>query len=62
MKVTKPDVIPEGRYTTTQTHRALGISYNTLMRYLQRGFISPERGMARRFFRGSEIIRFWEEV
>ena len=30
MRTTVPDVTPEGKYTTTQTYRALGISCNTL--------------------------------
>lgn len=62
MRTTVPDVTPEGKYTTTQTYRALGISYNTLKSYVERGLISPRQGRVKRFFRGSEIIRFWKEV
>ena len=57
-----PRVSPEGRYSTTEAYRALGISYNTLMRYMSLGLIRPRIGGRRRVFLGSEIIRCWRSV
>lgn len=57
-----PSVSPTGRYSTTEAYKALGISYNTLMRYMSMGLIRPTMGKTRRLFLGSEIIRCWRLV
>lgn len=57
-----PKVSPTGRYSTTETYKALGISYNTLMKYMFLGYIRPSVGKSRRSFLGSEIIRCWRIV
>ena len=57
-----PDVNPTGKYSTVETHRALGISYNTLMRYVEKGYIRANVGRVRRYFVGAEIIRCWKMV
>lgn len=55
----EPNVSPRGRYNTTQTYKALGISYNSLMKYVREGRIVSELGTMGRFFYGENIIRFW---
>lgn len=57
-----PDVNPTGRYSTTETYKALGVCYNTLMKYVSLGYIRPQVGRERRTFLGSEIIRCWRTV
>lgn len=60
MMTEEPRVVNRGRYTTTQTYRLLGISYNTLMKYVREGRIVPELGASgRRFFYGETILKCW---
>lgn len=57
----QPDVAPLGRYSTTQTYRLLGISYNTLMKYVREGYIVPNMGR-KRYFLGENIIKCWRTM
>lgn len=58
---TEPVVAQEGRYSVTQTCTALGIHRNTLRKYTEQGLIKCgfRRETARKFYKGSEIVRFW---
>lgn len=57
----EPKVSAEGRYSVTQTCAALGIHRNTLQKYTELGMIKCgfRRETARKFYKGSEIMRFW---
>ncbi len=57
-----PDVTMTGRYNVTQTSAALGINKSTLLRYTMAGLINCgfRRRTYRKFYLGSEIIRFWK--
>lgn len=59
--MTEPQVTESGRYTVTQTCNVLGIHRNTLLKYTLGGFIRCgfRRETARKFYKGSEILRFW---
>lgn len=59
---TEPKVSAEGRYTVAQTCAALGIHRNTLQKYTESGFIRCgfRRESSRKFYKGSEILRFWK--
>ena len=59
MVTEEPVVAPRGRYSTTQTYRLLGISYNSLMKYMRDGLIVPNEGRMGRWFYGESIIKFW---
>lgn len=61
MTRTQPDVSPMGKYNTTDTCKALGVCYNTLMSYIRNGLIRPTNGV-RRTFTGMEIISCWRRV
>ena len=54
----EPKVAMMGRYTTTETYRLLGITYNTLMKYMKEGRIVPSMGH-KRYFLGENIIKCW---
>ena len=58
---TEPNVIESGRYSITQTCAALGIHRNTLNRYTESGLIRCgfRKENMRKFYKGSEILRFW---
>lgn len=58
----EPKVSAEGRYSVSQTCKALGIHRNTLRKYTVAGLIKCgfRRETARKFYRGSEIVRFWK--
>lgn len=58
---TEPRVTADGRYSVSQTCLALGIHRNTLQRYTELGLIKCgfRRETARKFYKGSEIVRFW---
>ena len=62
MTTVQPEVPLGGKFNTKQAAQALGISYNTLMRYVASGYIRPSMGRKRRFFTGAEIIRCWRTV
>ena len=61
MKSTEPQVSGTGRYSVTETSKALGIHRCTLLRYTESGSIKCgfRRTNARKFYLGSEILRFW---
>lgn len=62
MTSTIPEVVPTGRYTSKETIAALGISLRTLQNHTREGLIKCGRRKAngRPFYKGSEIIRYWE--
>ena len=57
----EPNVKATGRYTTTQTCELLSIHRNSLCKYTKMGLIKCgfRRATARKFYLGSEILRFW---
>lgn len=57
----EPNVAANGRYTVGQTCAVLGIHRNTLQKYTEAGLIKCgfRRETARKFYVGSEIVRFW---
>lgn len=59
MVTEEPRVAMRGRYSTTQTYRLLGISYNSLMKYMKGGLIVANEGKMGRWFYGESIINFW---
>ena len=61
MVSTEPNVSLTGRYTIDETAELLGIHRNTLCRYAKHGKIrfGIRRADSRKFFFGSEILRFW---
>ena len=62
MTAEEPKVNATGRYDVTRTCSALEIHRNTLRRYTEQGLIKCgfHKGTARKFYLGSEIIRFWK--
>ena len=58
----QPCVVPDGRYSISDTCKLLNIHRHTLRRYTKAGFIEyGQRGEnGRKFYLGSEIIRFWK--
>ena len=62
IRATEPVVAADGRYSVSQTCTALGIHRNTLQRYTEQGLIKCgfRRESARKFYKGSEIVRFWK--
>lgn len=50
-----------GRYSTTEAASLLGVNRSTLSRWLERGVIKCgyRRHNNRRFYEGSELIRFF---
>lgn len=59
----EPKVALDGRYSITEACKALGIHRNTLLKYTEQGMIRCgfRKINARKFYKGSEIIRFWRE-
>lgn len=59
---TKPNVSLDGRYTVTQTCKALGIHRNTLARYTASHAIkcSYRKADHRKVYTGENIIRLWK--
>ena len=57
----EPRVRETGRYSVTETSGKLGISRNWLRKLTLRGQIKCgfRRESARKFYLGSEILRFW---
>lgn len=57
----EPQVSPGGRYSIKETASALGICRNTLRQYTDQSLIKCgfRRGTYRKFYLGSEILRFW---
>jgi len=62
MVIDEPQVSRNGRYNIEDTCRLLGIHRNTLMRYVKKGRIcfGIRRSTTRKYFTGSEILRFWK--
>lgn len=58
----EPNVSANGRYNTTETCNILGIHRKTLQKYTELGFIKCgfRRVSCRKFYVGSEIVRFWK--
>lgn len=56
----EPNVSATGRYSVNEASAALGIHRNSLRRYTEQGFIKCgyRRQTARKFYLGSEILRF----
>lgn len=57
----EPNVSEAGRYSVTETSAVLGIHRNSLRKYTEQGIIKCgfRRQTARKFYLGSEILRFW---
>lgn len=61
MCTNQPEVSNDGIYTKTQTMRALGICYNTLMKLIREGYIKPISSRSGKWkCYGSEIKRCWK--
>ena len=58
----EPNVSNTGRYGVMQTCAILGIHKSTLRRYTMAGAIKCgfRKQTARKFYLGSEIVRFWK--
>ncbi len=58
-----PQVSPAGRYSVNQTFALLGISRRTLYRATEAGRIhcGYRKADMKRFYRGSEITRYWTQ-
>lgn len=61
MTALEPEVSLTGRYSIGEASKILGINRSTLRRYTNAGYIKCgfRRESARRFYLGSEILRFW---
>lgn len=61
MTAIEPQVSLTGRYSIGEASAILGINRGTLRRYTDAGYIKCgfRRVSARRFYLGSEILRFW---
>ena len=57
----EPNVSATGRYSVTEACAALGIHRNSLRKYTDLGLIKCgfRRHTARKFYLGSEILKFW---
>ena len=62
MVATEPRISMAGRYSIEETCALLGIHRHTLRRYTAKGKIrcGVRRSTARKFYLGSEILRFWK--
>jgi DNA-binding transcriptional MerR regulator len=62
MIATEPQVSMTGRYSSKETSTLLDIHRNTLRNYTNNGDIKCgyRKTNGRRFFLGSEILRFWK--
>ncbi|MGM9805853.1 MAG: helix-turn-helix domain-containing protein [Candidatus Aphodosoma sp.] len=58
----EPTVSATARYSITQAAGILGVNRATLRRYTDSGLIKCgfRRESARKFYLGSEILRFWK--
>ncbi|MBR0493699.1 MAG: helix-turn-helix domain-containing protein [Bacteroidales bacterium] len=61
MRSSEPYVVMNSRYSIDETSRLLGIHRHTLRKYTNRGLIKCgfRRVNGRKFYLGSEILRFW---
>ena len=57
-----PDVADGACYTIGETAKILGVYRDTLRKHADNGFIKygKNRNNGRKFFRGSEIKRYWK--
>lgn len=57
----EPKVEASGRYSVAQASEVLGIHRNTLRNYTEQGLIKCgfRKQTARKFYLGSEILKFW---
>lgn len=57
----EPNVALNGRYSVGEASAVLGIHRNSLRKYTEQGFIKCgyRRQTARKFYLGSEILKFW---
>lgn len=62
MTIKEPEVITTGRYPVGKASKILEIDRKTLYRHTKDGFIKCgfRRTNGRRFYTGSEIIRYWK--
>lgn len=62
MTAMEPQVSMTGRYSVSEACELLGIHRNTLRTYTESGIIKCgfRRPTARKFYLGSEILRFWK--
>lgn len=58
----KPTCDPDGAYSVKRTCAELGVSYKTLRKYREYGYITPLNpgNIVRPLFSGQSIIRCWE--
>jgi len=58
-----PDINPSGRYSIKEACAILGIHRNTLRKFTLAGRIrvSFRKGTMRKFYKGTDIKRFWLE-
>ena len=62
MVTTEPKICMAGRYSIEETCNLLGVHRHTLRRYTEKGKIrcGVRRATSRKFYLGSEILRFWK--
>ena len=62
MVTIEPKISMAGRYTIEETCNLLGVHRHTLRRYTVKGKIrcGIRRSTMRKFYLGSEILRFWK--
>lgn len=62
MVAEEPKVSLNARYSINQACGLLGVHRNTLLNYTNEGKIrfGVRRGTSRKFYLGSEIVRFWK--
>lgn len=62
MTTTEPIVSPTNRYSIAEAAKILGIHRNTLRLHTESGLIKCgfRRQNARRFYTGSEIMKYWK--
>lgn len=62
MKSSLPEIRQDGRYSITDASRLIGVSRNTLYRYIGEGMLKTRmrKVNGRKFIHGSELIKLWE--
>lgn len=60
----EPEVNKTGRYGIGEAAELLGIHRNTLRNYTEQGLIKCgiKRQTGKKFYQGSEILRFWRAM
>ena len=61
MSSIEPNIVPAGRYSISETCKALNIHRNSLRKYTESGLIKCgfRKGTAQKFYSGSDILKFW---